>query len=150
MNACPSRAASAGVDKVGSLSVSRIADSPPVAPPAAGSNNSAQSSVVAPLSHVSGSHTPSPQSDSAFIASVDAPVFAVATSAIAGDHAPAVEMAAAPGDQDVNPVLKTLQQLQVIYLEFANLSSLLTPMQAMQDAGVAVDVSAGAKGCQSV
>jgi hypothetical protein len=59
-------------------------------------------------------------------------------------------MAAAPGDHDVNPVLKTLQQLQVVYSECANLSSLLTPMQAMQDAGVAVDASAGAKCCQSV
>jgi hypothetical protein len=135
------------VDDVGSLSVSGIADSPPVAPPAAGSNSTAQSSVVAPLSQVSGSHTPTPQSDSAFIASVDAPVFAVATSAIAGDHVPAVEMAEAPGDHDVNPVLKTLQQLQVIYSECANLSSFLTPMQAMRDAGVAVDVSAGAKCC---
>ena len=118
-NAC--RAASAGVDEVGSLSAFGIADGPPVAPPAAGSSSAAQTSVVAPLSQLSGSHATSPRSESAFIASVDAPFFAVATSAIAGDHVPAVEMAAASGDHDVNPVLKTLQQLQVVHSELAEL-----------------------------
>ena len=84
------------------------------------------------------------QAQASSIEASDAPVLAVSASVIDGGQEPAAEAAAAPGDHDMNPVLKTLQQLQVVLAPFSQLSHALTWLQAMQEAGVSVDVSAGA------
>ena len=62
----------------------------------------------------------------------------------ASADAPAAQVAAPLGGGDTNPVLKTLQQLQVADAACGVHGVLLTLQQAMQEAGVSVDVSAGA------
>ena len=63
----------------------------------------------------------SPRSESAFYCIRRCPCFCRCHFAIAGDHVPAVEMAAAPGDHDVNSILKSVQQLHVVQSELAEL-----------------------------
>jgi len=62
----------------------------------------------------------------------------------ASADAPAAQVAASLGGGDTNPVLKTLQQLQVADAACGVHGEFLTLPQAMQEAGVSVDVSAGA------
>ncbi len=144
--------ANAEVAEADAIVVPPIAESLPVAPEAVISHFAAQGSIAASMPQLSGSGAVSPLSGSVSVPAVpalidpaallgvrkdaeapsqaqassieasDAPVLAVASSAIDGVHEPAVEAAAAPGDHDVNPVLKTLQQLQVGPAPFSQLS----------------------------
>jgi hypothetical protein len=159
--------------EIASPAVSPTPESLPVAPAAVDSSTAAQNSAVVPLPQLSGSVTVPLLSDSVLVppspafhdlttalgngseevqsrvqasatAAADATLPANATTATGGTHVLA-EASAAPVDHDMNPVLKTLQQLQVEVAWHPQIFIPLIPLQAMQDAGVSVDVSAGAR-----
>ena len=135
--------ASSDMAEIASSAVSPIPESLPVAPAAVDSSTAAQNSAVVPLPQLSGSVTVPLLSDSVLVpvppspafhdlttalgtgseevqsrvqasatAAADATLPANATTATGGTHVLA-EASAAPADHDMNPVLKTLQQLQV-------------------------------------
>ena len=134
--------ASTDMAEIASSAVSPIPESLPVAPAAVDSSTAAQISAVVPLPQLSGSDIVPLLSDSVLVApspafhdpttelgtgsdaevqsrvqasataAADATLPANATTATGGAHVLA-EAAAAPADHDMNPVLKTLQQLQV-------------------------------------
>jgi hypothetical protein len=162
------RVVSAGVAEVVASAASQIAESFQVSLAAVESSLVAHSSDAALLSHLSDAVmepevaaviVPTAESGNsdggelhsqaqAVVEDAAAPALAIApTAASSGVEVPSAEVSVEPQDVDTNPVLKTLQQLQVACKYPALITTSLTLLQAMQDAGVLVDVSAGAGLC---
>ena len=123
------------VTKAMAAEISQIAEILPATPLAVEINHAAQRSDVIPLPQISDlvalSAAPAfvavaaelevgndgdvqHQAHASANAASVAPVLPPASSAIDGVHVPTAEAVAALGDSETNPVLKTLQQLQVV------------------------------------
>ena len=161
------RVVCAGVAEVVASAASQIAESLQVSLAAVESSLVAHSSDSAPLSHLSDA-VMEPEVTAVIVPTAElgysdggelhsqaqavvedaaAPALAIAPTAASGVEVPSAEVRVEPQDGDTNPVLKTLQQLQVAGKYPALFTMSLTLLQAMQDAGVLVDVSAGAGVC---